>query len=62
MIDDTFDVVNGDTVNVLKVEQVRREDLNAVFTCQAVNNNLSIPVATSLKLDLTCKQSILERQ
>ena len=55
LIDDSFEVINGQTTNTLRIPAVRRSELGAVYTCQAVNNNQSIPVSTSLKMDLTCK-------
>ena len=58
LIDDTYEtsVATGQTVNELDlVAPVRQADLNAIFTCQAVNNNQTIPLATNLKLDITCE-------
>ena len=57
LVDDSFEVTSDGraATNTLRVEGVTREDLDAVFTCQAVNNNLSIPVSTSLRLDMSCK-------
>ena len=57
LIDDSYEVVNGATVNALRIPAVRNTDLNAVFVCQAVNNNMSFPVATSLRMDISCKLS-----
>ena len=37
------------------IPQVERKDLNAMFTCQAVSQQLDIPVSTQVRLDLTCK-------
>ena len=42
-------------VNELKLVQLRREDLHSILTCQATNNNLSIPASTSVKLDMHCE-------
>jgi hypothetical protein len=44
---------------MLLISAIRRQDLGATFTCQAVNNNQSVPVATTLKLDLTCEFKLL---
>ena len=52
-------MVNGATVNALRIPAVRNTDLNAVFVCQAVNNNMSFPVSTSLRMDISCKLSSL---
>ena len=59
LIDDSFEVLNGATVNALRIPAVRNTDLNAVFVCQAVNNNMSFPVSTSLRMDISCKLSWL---
>lgn len=53
LIDDTYEIVNNRTTNTLRLPNVQRKDLNVVFTCQAINNNQSAPVATKLRLDLT---------
>eukprot|EP00094_Tigriopus_californicus_P000281 TCALIF_00272-PB protein Name:"Similar to NPHS1 Nephrin (Homo sapiens)" AED:0.10 eAED:0.10 QI:635/0.86/0.87/0.93/0.86/0.81/16/939/883 len=52
LVDDSYEVINGKTTNSLHLHGVQRNDLNQVFTCQAVNNNQSIPVSTSLRLDI----------
>ena len=59
LIDDSYDLLNGRTTNTMKLaEPIQRTDENAIFTCQAVNNNQSIPVATKLKLEISCKLQI----
>ena len=55
LIDDTYEVINNETTNILVIPQVERKDLNAMFTCQAVSQQLDIPVSTQVRLDLTCK-------
>ena len=57
LVDDSYEVVNGATVNALRIAAVRNTDLGAVFVCQAVNNNISFPVSTSLRMDISCKLS-----
>ena len=57
LVDDSYEVVNGATVNALRIPAVRNTDLGAVFVCQAVNNNMSFPVSTSLRMDISCKLS-----
>lgn len=52
LVDDSYEVINGKTTNTLHLHGVQRNDHNQVFTCQAVNNNQSIPVSTSLRLDI----------
>jgi len=39
-------------INTLLVENLQREDLHSILTCQASNNNISNPVSTSVKIDL----------
>ena len=46
-------------VNELTVRNLQRSDLHSILTCQAVNNNASVPVSTSVKLDLTCEYKSL---
>ena len=56
VIDDKDQNKNGRTVNILTLaEPVQKKDAGAIYTCQAVNNNQSIPVATKLKLEIACK-------
>ena len=56
LIDDQDQTKNGRTINILTLaEPVQKKDAGAIYTCQAVNNNQSIPVATKLKLEIACK-------
>ena len=55
LIDDTYEVINNETTNILVIPKIQRKDLNSIFTCQAVSPQLDIPVSTQLRLDLTCK-------
>lgn len=41
--------------NELVLHELKREDLHSILTCQASNNNISVPVSTSVKLDMNCK-------
>lgn len=54
LVDETF---NTDTqykvTNQMTIKNVQRADLHSIFTCQASNNNVSVPVSTSVKLDIT---------
>ena len=43
------------TENELVLKDLKREDLHSILTCQATNNNFSVPVSTSVKLDMNCK-------
>jgi hypothetical protein len=38
--------------NTLVVTELSRADLNAVFDCQASNNNISQPVSTSVAIEM----------
>ena len=42
-------------INELEIKDLSREDLHTIFTCQASNNNISVPVSTSVKLDMQCE-------
>ena len=56
LVDDSFSKNSEFKVeNVLTVPNLGRADVNSILTCQAKNNNNSIPVSTSVKLDMTCK-------
>ena len=55
LVDDSFLTESGYKVtNQLVIPEIAREDLHSIFTCQAANNNVSVPVSTSVKLDITC--------
>ena len=41
-------------VNKLELSNLGRESVNSLYICQASNNNLSMPVSTSVSLDLSC--------
>ena len=47
------------TENELILKDLKREDLHSILTCQASNNNISVPVSTSVKLDMNCKYSLV---
>ena len=40
---------------VLTLPSLAREDLHSILTCQASNSNATVPVSTSVKLDMTCE-------
>ena len=55
LVDDSFLTDTGYKVtNQLVIPDITRHDLHSIFTCQASNNNVSVPVSTSVKLDITC--------
>lgn len=56
LVDDQYEHNSGDVIeNRLLWPSVQRTDLNAVFTCQAVNTLLVEPKENSYVLDLHCK-------
>ena len=50
-----MDEEKGVVTNELRLAPLRREDLHTILPCQATNNNLSVPVSTSVKLDMHCE-------
>ena len=56
LLDDSFKRYGDFKVeNELILYELKREDLHSILTCQASNNNISVPVSTSVKLDMNCK-------
>lgn len=56
LVDDQYEHNTGDVIeNRLLWPAVQRSDLNAIFTCQAVNTILVEPKENSYVLDLHCK-------
>ena len=56
LLDDSFKQFGDFKVeNELILYDLKREDLHSILTCQATNNNISVPVSTSVKLDMNCK-------
>ena len=57
LMDDTFRKLPGGykVENELVLNDLKRSDLHTILTCQAANNNISVPVSTSVKLDMNCK-------
>jgi len=45
------------TTNQLMIGSLARHYLLSIFTCQAINNNITIPSSTSITLDLNRKSS-----
>jgi hypothetical protein len=41
--------------NQLVVPELRRSDLQAVYTCEASNNNISQPVRASVTIEMHCE-------
>ena len=60
LLDDRYEAMNnpkGSVVvrNQIDIPALSRQDLMAVFTCQASNNNISQPASTAVTVDLNCK-------
>ena len=59
LIDSTFESAQyGQNVvvqNTLTLTEVTRADLGAQLTCEAKNNNVSMPARTRVTLDLKCE-------
>ena len=63
LLDDISEEISPDRVtNNLRLLQLTRSDLHSILTCQASNNNLSVPVSTSVKIDMHCKYYRIELQ
>ena len=58
LLDDTYEqTVSGNAIrNELELPSLQRHDLMAVFTCQASNNNISMPTYSTVSVDLNCKK------
>ncbi|GIY75656.1 uncharacterized protein CDAR_560541 [Caerostris darwini] len=57
LLDDTYLFIPSDNLvrNELKIAELKRHDLLAVLTCQASNNNITVPASTAVTLDLNLK-------
>jgi len=53
LIDKSFETYKNKVVNKMEIDHVGRENLNTMFICQASNNNISVPVLATVKLDLS---------
>lgn len=42
-------------MNQLTIPSLARHHLLSIFTCQAVNNNITVPASSSITLDLNCE-------
>lgn len=60
LLDDSYEAITGPkgavlVRNQLVIGSLQRHDLMAVFTCQASNNNYSLPTTSQVTVDLNCK-------
>ncbi|XP_076373797.1 neural cell adhesion molecule 2-like isoform X2 [Tachypleus tridentatus] len=56
LLDGNYTFELGDIVqNQLKVERLHRHDLLAVLTCQASNNNITVPASSAITVDMNLK-------
>ena len=53
VINKMYTVNDNEVSNQLTLPSLSKADLGSILTCQASNSNLSVPVSTSVKLDLT---------
>ncbi|RWS31512.1 hemicentin-1-like protein [Leptotrombidium deliense] len=60
LLDDTYDRTDkGTTRNELEIQSLQRHDLMAVFTCQASNNNISMPASADVTVDLNFRPLVV---
>ena len=59
LLDDSYDMTGSGTSvrNEMEIQSLQRHDLMAVFTCQASNNNISMPTYAAVSVDLNCKST-----
>lgn len=55
LIDDSYEIAGGRTINHLTFPNVGRQHLKARLNCHATNNNLVPPVIKVVILDINCK-------
>ena len=53
VMDTSFQREESRVTNTLTIPNLNRDHLNTILTCQASNSNSSLPVSTSVKVDLT---------
>lgn len=60
LLDDTSVILSGNRVkNVLNLQKIERRQLHMVYTCQASNNNVTMPIVSSITLDVNRKYKYL---
>ncbi|CAL1291261.1 unnamed protein product [Larinioides sclopetarius] len=56
LLDDSYHITTqGYVRNNITLIRLKRSDLSAIFTCQASNNNLTVPTSNSVALDLNLR-------
>ncbi|XP_076336269.1 nephrin-like [Tachypleus tridentatus] len=56
LLDDDYTFIPEDVVkNTLKITELKRQDLLVILTCQASNNNITVPSSCAVTLDLNVK-------
>ena len=53
VVDTSYQREESRVTNMLTIPDLTRNHLHTILTCQASNSNVSLPVSTSVKLDLT---------
>ncbi|KAL0269230.1 UNVERIFIED_CONTAM: hypothetical protein PYX00_007034 [Menopon gallinae] len=62
LIDDQYEQVSPRAVkNVLRLENLSRQYLNIVFTCQATNNNIVAPISSAITIDINREYKLFSR-
>ncbi|XP_022237587.1 uncharacterized protein LOC111084998 [Limulus polyphemus] len=55
LLDNTFEVITKDIVqNTIVIPKLERQHLMATFSCQALNNNQSLPRTSTVTVDMNC--------
>ncbi|CAG0884521.1 unnamed protein product [Darwinula stevensoni] len=53
LLDATYTTTpDGEVRNVLEIPNLKRENLRSSFSCQAANNNVTVPVSNTVSLDM----------
>jgi hypothetical protein len=53
LIDSTASTVDDSVVrNELMIKNIKRNDLNSIFSCKAINNNSTPPISTFVRFDI----------
>ena len=56
IVDENFELSSETTsTNILTIPSIKRIDQGSIFTCEAKNNNSTLPLTTSVIMDMTCK-------